>query len=185
MDAAPVPIHLGTDDVNREIKKLLIPSETKGNDELSDQTQDTEITTTIITNHDGSVVSTVSEQKDKPKPSSPPNLPKTTNTAPDEVPGSPRGNFQLRSYKLRKKGNKSRKYVCKSCNAVKDSVPELNDHHKRRHEQVMCRTCNKLFDAPLQLTRHMYEHYEKTLPCNRCDQHFTFQSELDKHKIIH
>ena len=49
----------------------------------------------------------------------------------------------------------------------------------------MCGTCKKLFDAPLQLTRHMYEHYEKTLSCDRCDQCFTFQSELDKHKIIH
>ena len=49
----------------------------------------------------------------------------------------------------------------------------------------MCGTCKKLFGAPLQLTRHMYEHYEKTLPCDRCDQCFTFQSELDKHKIVH
>ena len=157
VDAAPVPICLGTDDVNREIEKLLTPSTIKRNDKPSDQTQDTEITTTIITNRDGSVVSTVSEQKDKPKPSLVPNLPKTTNTIPDEAPSSPQGNFQLRSYKLKKKGTKSRKYVCKLCNAVKDSVQELNDHHKRRHEQVMCGTCNKLFDAPLQLNRHMYE----------------------------
>ena len=93
VDAAPVPIHLGTDDVNREIKKLMIPGATKGNDMLPDQTPDTEITTSIIANHDGSVVSTVSEQKNKPKPSLPPNSPKTTNTTPDESPGSPRGNF--------------------------------------------------------------------------------------------
>ena len=91
----------------------------------------------------------------------------------------------MRSYKLKKKGSKSRKYACKSCNAVKDSVQELNDHHKQRHEQVMCGTCNRLFDMPLQFTRHIYDHYEKTLPCDICDQHFTFQSELDKHKIIH
>ena len=185
VDVAPVPICLGTDDVNREIKKRMIPCATKGTDTLPDQTPDTEITTTIIANSDGSVVSTVSEQKHKPKLSSLPNLPKATNTPPDDSPGSPRGNFQLRSYKLKKKGTKSRKYACKSCNAVKDSVQELNDHHKRRHEQVMCGTCKKLFDAPLQLTTHMYEHYKKTLPCDRCDQCFTFQSELDRHKIIH
>ena len=63
VDMAPVSIRLGTDDVNREINKLLIPSETKGNNKLSDQRQDMEITTTIIANRDGSVVSTVSEQK--------------------------------------------------------------------------------------------------------------------------
>ena len=49
----------------------------------------------------------------------------------------------------------------------------------------MCGTCKKLFDAPLQLSRHMYEYYEKNLQCDRCDQSFTFQSELDKHKIVH
>ena len=101
VDTAPVPIRLGTDDVNREIKKLKIPSATKGNDMLPDQTLDTEITTTIITNHDGSVVSAVSEQKHKPKPSSLPNSPKTTKTSPNGSPGSPQGNFQLRSYKLK------------------------------------------------------------------------------------
>ena len=101
VDTAPVPIRLGTDDVNREIKKLKIPSATKGNDMLPDQTLDTEITTTIITNHDGSVVSAVSEQKHKPKPSSLPNSPKTTKTPPNGSPGSPQGNFQLRSNKLK------------------------------------------------------------------------------------
>ena len=89
VDAAPVPIHLGTDDVNREIKKLVIPGATKGNDMLPDQTPDMEITTTIIANRDGSVVSTVSEQKHKPKPSLLPNSPKTTNTPPNYSPGSP------------------------------------------------------------------------------------------------
>ena len=50
VDAAPIPICLGTDDVNREIKKLQIPSETKRSDKLSDQTSDTETPTTTITN---------------------------------------------------------------------------------------------------------------------------------------
>ena len=49
----------------------------------------------------------------------------------------------------------------------------------------MCSTCNKIFNAPLQLNRHMYEHYEKTLNCDKCSRSFTFQSELDKHKVIH
>ena len=131
VNTAPVPIRLCTDDVNKEIEKLLTPSTTKRNDKDSNQSQDMELTTTIIANHDGSVVSTVSEQKDKSKPLSVPNSPKTTDTIPDEAPSSPRGNFQLQSYKLKKKGTKSRKYACNSCNVVKDSVQELNDHHKR------------------------------------------------------
>ena len=83
------------------------------------------------------------------------------------------------------KGTKTRKYARKSCGAVKSSVQELNEHHKWRHEQVMCGTCSKLFDAPLRLVRHMYKHYEKNIQCDCCDQCFTFQSELGKHKVIH
>ena len=144
--------------------------------------QHTKVTTTIITNQDGSVETETSIQS-KPQnclPLSPkPTLPK------DNSPGSPWGNFKLRSYRLKKKASKPRKYLCKSCTVVKDSIQELNDHHKRKHEQVMCGTCNKIFDAPLQLNRHMYKHYEKTLNCDKCSQSFTFQSELDKHKIVH
>ena len=49
----------------------------------------------------------------------------------------------------------------------------------------MCGTCKKLFDAPLQLTRHMYDHCDKNLACDKCNQRYTFQSELNKHKINH
>ena len=139
VDAALVPIRLGTDDVNREINKLLIPSETKGNDKLSDQRQDTEITTTIIANHDGSVVSTVSKQKDKPKPSSPPNSPKTTNTTPDEVPGSPQGNFH-----------------CDKFNTNMEKY--LKEHIKSVHSQQLpykCTKCEKRFMYRQQCKRHL------------------------------
>ena len=130
VDAAPVPIHLGTDDVNKEIEKLKIPSMTKAIDTIPEQKQGSEITTTIIANRDGSVVSATSEHTGSQKPTSLPISPKTTTTPSNNSPGSPRGNFQLRKYKLKKKGTKSRKYACKSCNAVKDLVQELNEHHK-------------------------------------------------------
>ena len=128
-----VPIHLGTDDINREIEKLKIPSVTKAMDVVLEEKQGSEITTTIITNCDGTVVSTTSEPAECTGPqtsSSLPSLPKITTISPDNSPGSPQGNFQLRSYKWKKKGTKSRKYTCQSCNAVKDSVQELNEHQK-------------------------------------------------------
>ena len=156
IDAAPVPIHLGMDDVNKEISKLRLPTETNGDPQTKPSTTGV-TTTTIITNLDGSILSMTTDTMLKSLPSSP----KTKGIPSDDSPGSPHGDFKLRSYKLKKKGTKTRKYACKSCGAVKSSIQELNEHHKWRHKQVMCGTCSKLFDAPLQLARHMYEHYEK------------------------
>ena len=167
MDAVPVSIRLSVNDINNEIDKLRSASVNS----VTTLNQHTEVTTTIITNQDGSVETETSIQSKpqkclplSPKPTSPE----------DGSPGSPHGNFKLRSYRLKKKASKPRKYPCKSCTVVKDSIQELNDHHKRKHEQVMCGTCNKIFDAPLQLNRHMYEYYQKTLNCDKCSQSFTF-----------
>ena len=82
VDAAPVPIRLGADDVNREIEKLKIPSVTKEMDTISEQNQSSEITTTIIANHDGSVVAATSEHTGPQKSPSLPSSPKTTTTPP-------------------------------------------------------------------------------------------------------
>ena len=101
MDAAPVPICLGADDINREIEKLKIPNVTKAMDTISEQNQSSEITTTIIANLDGSVVAATSEHTGPQKSPSLPSSPNTTTTPPEDSPGFPRGNFQLRSYKLR------------------------------------------------------------------------------------
>ena len=165
VDAVPVPIRLGVNDVNKEIDKLKSASVNS----VTTPNQHTEVTTTIITNQDGSVETKTSIQS---KANRSPLSPKLTSPE-DDSPGSPRGNFKLRSYKLKKKAAKPRKYPCKSCTLVKNSIQELNDHHKRKHEQVMCGTCNKIFDAPLQLNRHMYEHYEKTLNCDKCSRSFS------------
>ena len=175
VDAVPVPIRLGVNDVNKEIDKLKSASVNNVTN------QHTKVTTTIITNQDGSVETKTSIQSkaDWLPLSSKPTSPE------DNSPGSPCGNFKLRSYKLKKKAAKPQKYLCKSCTVVKNSIQELNDHHKRKYEQVMCGTCNKIFDAPLQLNRHMYEHYEKTLNCDKCSRSFTFQSKLEKDKVIH
>ena len=167
VDAVPVPIRLGVNDINNKIDKLRSASVNS----VTTLNQHTEVTTTIITNQDGSVETETSIQS-KPQ-NCLPLSPKLTSPE-DDSPGSPCGNFKLRSYRLEKKASKPRKYPCKSCTVVKDSIQELNDHHKRKHEQVMCGTCNKIFDAPLQLNRHMYEYYEKTLNYDKCSQSFTF-----------
>ena len=177
-DVAPVPIRLSCDDVKAEITRLNL-HEPNNDVPNSQSTTATTTTTTSITSKSGVVLSTCSDEA----PSTP--LASPTPKSSDESPGSPHGNFRLRSYGLKKKTVKSHNFPCKLCGAIKKSVQALNDHHKHNHSQVMCGTCKKLFDAPLQLAHHMYEHHEKTLKCCRCDKSFVFQSELDKHKINH
>ena len=178
LDVAPVPIRLSRDDVKAEITRLNL-HELNNDVSNSQSTTTTTTTTTIITSKSGVVLTTCSDEAPIMPLASP--TPKSS----ENSPGYPHGNFRLRSYGLKKKSVKSKKFPCKSCGAIKKSVQALNDHHKRNHSQVMCRTCKKLFDAPLQLARHMHEHCEKTLKCGRCDKSFVFQSELDKHKINH
>ena len=71
---------------------------TKVTDPVTVQDQSSDVTTTIIAIRDGSVVTATSEQTQAGK--SPtlasPSKDKTTSTT--DTPGSPRGNFQLRSY---------------------------------------------------------------------------------------
>ena len=182
LDVALVPIRFSHEDVTIEISRLNLHQ--YNNDVLSPQSTTTTTTmTTIITNKSGVILSPCNDET--PSMTLASLTPKTTPKSSDDSPGSPHGNFRLRSYKLKKTTMITRNFPCKSCGAIKKPVQDLNDHHKRMHEQVMCGTSNKLFDTPLQLARHMYEHYEKTLKCDCCDQSFVFQSELDKHKINH
>ena len=121
-----VPIHLNTEDVNNEIAKLKL-----SNKEITSQSTSTGVTTTtIVMNADGMVESTTTNTILK----SPLSSPMSKSVPSDDSPGSPRGDFKLRSYKLKKKGSKDLIFVCKSCGVVKPSVQELNGYHKRKHE---------------------------------------------------
>ena len=183
IDAVPVPIRLSQDNVNAEINRLNLCESSNKAELKPKSSQATTTTTTIVTSKTGAILSSHTEERPSTLLTSP--TVKSTQKSCEDSPGSPQGKLQLKSYRLKMKSGKTRNFTCKSCGAAKRTVQELNDHHKRNHKQVMCGTCNKLFDAPLQLARHMYEHYEKTLQCDPCEQSFVFQSELDKHKINH
>ena len=50
----------------------------------------------------------------------------------------------------------------------------------------MCSECNKLFNVPSTFQLHMYDHQKKKkIPCEMCGQLFSFQGQLDQHKIVH
>ena len=157
INAAPVPIRLSQDDVNAEITRLNLCESSKNAELKPKSSQTTTTTSTIVTSKTGAILSMRREET----PSTPLTSPtaKSLQKSGEDSPGSPQGKLRLKSYSLKKKTGKTRNFSCKSCGAAKKTVQELNDHHKRNHEQVMCGTCNKLFDAPLQLARHMYEHY--------------------------
>ena len=91
VDAAPVPIRLGTDDVNKEIDKLRKPfvNGTKSVDSALTQNQVTEVTITIIANQDGSLETETSIQSKPQKPVSLPTSPKLTQSLDEDSPGSP------------------------------------------------------------------------------------------------
>ena len=77
----------------------------------------------------------------------------------------------------------SHKYRCKECDAVMDSVHELTMHHQSNHN--ICSTCKRPYNNPMSLSQHEYEHKKKNLQCPKCDQTFTFESQVKAHMYSH
>ena len=95
-----------------------------------------------------------------------------------------KGTISIMSHTLKKKTN-PRKYKCKICSVVLDSVHELTTHHQTNHNILYCSTCKRAFNNPLSLTRHEYEHKHKDLQCPKCDRTFTFESQVKAHMFSH
>ena len=50
----------------------------------------------------------------------------------------------------------------------------------------MCSECNKLFNVLSTFQLHMYDHQKKKkILCETCGQQFSFQGQLNQHKIVH
>ena len=64
-----------------------------------------------------------------------------------------KGTISIMSHTLKKKTN-PRKYKCKICSVVLDSVHELTTHHQTNHNILYCFTCKRAFNNPLSLSRH-------------------------------
>ena len=95
-----------------------------------------------------------------------------------------RGTINIISHTL-KKTMTPRKYRCKVCSVVLDSVHELTTHHQTNHNILYCSTCKRAFNNPLSLSRHEYEHKHKDLQCPKCDHTLTFESQVKVHMFSH
>ena len=100
------------------------------------------------------------------------------------VSTSPKGDFKTRSYGLRRT-KKPRKFGCKMCDEVCDSIHELSVHHQRNHNILNCDTCTKAFNNPASLACHKYVHQSSKFQCADCDQSFPFESTLRSHRVSH
>ena len=78
-----------------------------------------------------------------------------------------------------------RKFGCKLCEKVCDSIHELSVHHQQSHNILYCDVCTKAFSNPASLAHHKYIHQEAKFQCEDCDQSFPFESTLKSHRVSH
>ena len=145
---------------------------------------------------------TESDKKSKPNSSSGPKpsqaqrnsnkrkpriLPETESSSTD-MPKSPSGRLIITKHRLKKTPVTTTsvwKVRCTVCHKVFDDKDELKKHHHATHMNSQCYVCNKSFATKRSLHKHSYMHPEKQIKCKDCDQKFSFNSELEIHKIKH
>ena len=102
----------------------------------------------------------------------------------DGVSTNPKGDFKTQRFNL-KCSKKPRKFRCKMCDKVCDSIHELSVHHQQSHNILYCDMCTKAFNNPASLACHKYVHQEPKFQCEDCDQSFPFESSLKSHRVSH
>ena len=75
-----------------------------------------------------------------------------------------KGDFKTRSYGLKHR-KKPRKFGCKMCDKVCDSIHELSVHHQLNHNILYCDICTKAFNNPASLAHHKYVHQDSKFQC--------------------
>ena len=160
IDVNPVKVKLSTDDISQAIKQLPLESRL----EVASQTTQADA-----------------------NENSPETDPRPTANQDNSLPNSPmKGTLKVKNYDLKKSRQSNRTYRCQKCGCKKGSVHDLNEHHQHSHPPLMCSECNKLFNVPSTFQLHMYDHQKrKKIPCETCGQVFSFQGQLDQHKIVH
>ena len=174
VDAAPVPITLGNQDVLNAIENFKQTNGETGTG--SNNSDDPKIPEDVKRNNN--------EKENK-------NNDKKNNTEPQSAPESSpltspaKGNLVIVKHGIQRKKSTGRTYKCARCNKRKSSTQELNKHYRLKHKPLMCGICNKLFDLPGTLKNHMYGHLDKPFKCDKCSESFHFESELSNHKVVH
>ena len=155
----PVKVKLSEDDVNQAIEQLPMESRL-----VAPQSSQADANENSVDNNSQPTAWTEN---------SPPNSPT-------------KGTLKVKNYGLKKSWQSKRTYRCQKCGCKKGSLHDLNEHHRLSHPLLLCSECNKLFNVPSTFQLHMYKHQKKQkIPCETCGQLFSFQGQLDQHKIVH
>ena len=93
--------------------------------------------------------------------------------------------FRMKSYSLRRKPDVKRKFKCRICPEILNSVHKYNYHYREKHPALPCPHCTRNFTSPRYLSRHMYSHAEIMYECKICAKGFSFESQLVAHKRRH
>ena len=174
VDAAPVPITLGNQDVLNTIENF---KQNNGETGTGSNNYDDPKTPEDVQQDNNEKENKNKNKKDNTDPQSAPE---------SSPPTSPtKGNLVILKHSIRRKESTGHTYKCARCNKRKSSTQELNKHYRLKHKPLMCGICNKLFDLPGTLKKHMYGHLDKPFKCDKCSESFHFESELSNHKVVH
>ena len=76
-------------------------------------------------------------------------------------------------------------HKCKICDVVSDSQAAANAHYRAKHPPLKCPDCTQTFNNPCSLRCHKYNHRDLWFPCCSCNKNFTFESDLNNHRLKH
>ena len=174
IDAAPVPITLGNQDVLNAIENF---KQTNGETGTGSNNSDDPKTPEDVKRDNNKKENKNNDKKNNMEPQSAPESSPPTSPA--------KGNLVIIKHGIWRKKSTGRTYKCARCNKCKSSTQELNKHYRLKHKPLMCGICNKLFNLPGTLKKHMYGHLDKPFKCDKCSESFHFESELSNHKVVH
>ena len=179
VDAAPVPITLGNEDVlnvienfknNETETRTMTTKDKKASLDDSKSEQDSSKDTSGEKENKDNTEAT--KQQSQPTPESP-------------LTSPTKGNLVIVKHGIKRKRGSGHSYKYTQCNKRKSSTQELNKHYRLKHKPLMCGMCNKLFNLTGTLKKHIYGHLDKPNKCDKCSESFYFESELTNHKVVH
>ena len=136
VDAAPVPIALGNQDVLNAIENF----KQKNGETGIPSNNDVPKTPGDVKQDNNEKENKNKDKKDDTEPQSAPESSSLTSPA--------KGNLVIMKHGIRRKKSMKRTYKCARCDKCKNSTQELNKHYRLKHKPLMCGICNKLFDLP-------------------------------------
>ncbi|KFB46887.1 zinc finger protein [Anopheles sinensis] len=87
-------------------------------------------------------------------------------------------------------GKKLLRLICKTCNLVFATGPQLDRHiQKTNHhtESIACEICSAIFNSNLKVYQHMLKCHKNDIwfACEQCSKVFILKQDYDKHQLVH